>query len=126
MTRSPSDWGSTGTRSTKLFGARTRSSGSSSTMAERVFELFDDFAAAWARGERPSLDYYLEQAGGEADALARLVDEYVSRAPAPPPREDAVEVLDAFLAREPGLVALRARRGVRVDDVVDALVDSLS
>lgn len=95
-------------------------------MAERAFELFDEFAAAWARGERPSLDDYLEQAGPEAELLARLVDEYVSRAPAPPPREDAVELLDAFLEREPGLLALRRRRGLRVDEVVDALVKALA
>lgn len=95
-------------------------------MADRVFELFDEFAAAWARGERPSLDDYLEQAGPEAELLARLVDEYVSRAPAPPPRTDAVELLDAFLEREPGLLTLRRRRGLRVDEVVDALAKVLT
>ena len=93
---------------------------------DRVFELFDEFAAAYARGERPSLDDYLARAGEDAGELARLADAWLERAPAPPAREDSVELLDAFLAGEPGLVALRARRGLRVDDVVDALLGKLS
>ena len=94
-------------------------------MRSRAFELFDDFAAAWARGDRPSLDEYLDQAGPEAGQLARLVQEYVARAPVPEPSADAVERLDAFLEREPGLLVLRRRRGVRVDEVVAALVRAL-
>ena len=93
---------------------------------DRVFELFDEFAAAYARGERPSLDDYLARAGDDAGELARLADRWLERAPAPPAREGSVELLDAFLAREPGLVALRARKGLRVDDVVDALLGKLS
>lgn len=92
----------------------------------RVFELFDQFAAEWARGEHPSLDEYINRAGHEGPNLARLVEEYVSRAPVPPPREDAVELLDAFLEREPGLLALRRRRGLRVDEVVDVLAKRLA
>ena len=92
----------------------------------RVFELFDEFAAAWARGDHPSLDDYLGRAGPEAPTLARLVEEYVSRAPAPSPRAGAVELLDAFLEPEPGLLVLRRRRGLRVDEVVDALAKRLA
>jgi hypothetical protein len=91
----------------------------------RVFELFDEFAAAWARGEHPSLDDYIQRAGYEGPKLARLVEEYVSRTPVPPPREDAVELLETFLEREPGLLVLRRRRGLRVDEVVDVLANRL-
>jgi hypothetical protein len=94
-------------------------------MPDRVFELFDEFAAAWARGDRPSLDDYLEQAGTEAGQLARLVEEHVARGPVPEPSADGVERLEAFLEREPGLLVLRRRRGVRVDEVVAALVKTL-
>src|SRR5215211_1559443 len=125
MSRSRRSSSSTGTPSTRLSGEPTRNFGDSWTMHNRAYELFDDFAAAWARGERPSLDDYLERAGPESEQLARLVEEYVVRAPVPQPASDAVELLEAFLEREPGLLVLRRRRGVRVDDVVNALVKSL-
>src|SRR5439155_25355177 len=37
--------------------------------------------------------------------------------------ESSVTVVEAWSAGEPPLVALRSGRGVRVDDVVDAIVD---
>ena len=92
----------------------------------QVRQLFDEFAAAWARGEHPPLDDYINRAGHEGPKLARLVEEYVSRAPVPPPREDSVELLEAFLEREPGLLVLRRRRGLRVDEVVDILTKRLA
>jgi cell division protein FtsB len=41
-------------------------------LPEHAFELFDEYAAAYARGERPDAGAYLERAGAEADELARL------------------------------------------------------
>ena len=94
-------------------------------MSERLFELFDEYAAAYARGERPSADDYLARAGAERSQLAALLDEYLRRAPVQPPNEDDRRYLGLLLAEEPPLLALRVERGLRVDDVVAALIDRL-
>lgn len=94
-------------------------------MPEGVFDLFDEYAAAYARGERPQARAYLERAGEGADELARLLEVFVQAAPVPPPDEDTVALVGAWLEGQPPLVELRARRGVRVEDVVEALVSGL-
>src|ERR687895_755334 len=62
-------------------------------MADDVATLFDDYAARFARGERP-------------DARARAA-------------------AAAWVEGEPPLLALRTRRGLRREEVVDALVRAL-
>lgn len=94
-------------------------------MSDRVGELFARYADAYASGERPQAREYLAEAGGDADELAALIERFLVHAPARPPSAESVELLDAFLAEEPPLVALRAARGVRVDDVVAGLVSGL-
>ena len=86
-----------------------------------VDRLFDELAAAYVRGERPDLPAYLARAGDDADELARLVDAFLRTIPPPEPSEDDVAVMRARLEGEPGLLALRKRRGRKVDDVVDDL-----
>jgi hypothetical protein len=90
-----------------------------------VFELFDEYAAAYARGERPSAEAFLERAGDERGQLARLLEEFLRRTPAPPPTEDDVRHLSLLLAEEPPLIALRVERGMRVDEVVSGLIERL-
>ena len=87
--------------------------------------LFDELAAASVRGARPDLPAYLARAGDEADELARLVDAFLRTVPPPEPSEDDVAVMRARLGGEPGLLALRKRRGRKVDDVVDELASRL-
>jgi len=94
-------------------------------VAESVFELFDEYAAAYARGERPRAHVYLERAGEGADELARLLEGYVQAALVPAPDEDTIALVGAWLEGQPPLVELRARRGLRVEDVVEALVKGL-
>ena len=94
-------------------------------MAEDVTRLFDDYAARFARGERPDVRVYLAHAGDGAEELGRLIDGYLSRAPAPPPDEDAVALAAAWVAGEPPLRQLRARRNLEPDAVVDGLVRAL-
>ena len=86
-----------------------------------VDRLFDELAAAYVRGERPDLPAYLARAGDDADELARLVDAFLRTVPPPEPSEDDVAVMRARLEGQPGLLALRKRRGRRVDEVVDDL-----
>jgi len=64
-----------------------------------VADLFDDWAAALARGEQPDPLAFIRAAGDRGDELAR-----------------------AWIAGEAPLVRLRVRQGLRHDDVVDAVM----
>ena len=90
-----------------------------------VFDLFDEYAAAYARGARPSAEDYLNRAGPDRAELALLLEAFVARAPAHAPSEDDVRLVGLMLAEEPPLLALRVERGLRVDDVVGALIERL-
>jgi hypothetical protein len=87
-----------------------------------LFELFDDYAAAYARGERPQAREYLERAGPLADALARLIDHFLQGSPAAEPDEETMTIVGALVEGHPPLLELRVQRGLRREQVVDALV----
>jgi hypothetical protein len=87
-------------------------------------ELFEEYAGRFAGGERPDLREYLARAGEGQDELARLVDSFLQWAEPPEPEEDAVAVAQAWIEGEAPLVALRTRRGLRRDAVVDFLVET--
>jgi len=91
-------------------------------VAERADELFDEYAAAYARGERPQASEFLARASGQADALGSMIDAFLARAPVPAPDEQAVELFEAWRAGESSLLRLRTARGVTFDAVVAALV----
>jgi hypothetical protein len=91
-------------------------------VAERVEELFGEYAAAYSRGERPQAREFLARAGEQVDELADLIDSFLVRAPAPVPDTQTVELFEAWQAGEPPLRRLRTARGVTVDAVVSALV----
>jgi hypothetical protein len=88
-----------------------------------VSRLFDDWAASLARGEQPDPQEYLERAGGEAAELERMMDAFLVAAPRREPDADAVAAMRAWADYESPLAALRAARGVRRDDVVDAVME---
>lgn len=94
-------------------------------MAEDVAGLFEEFAARYVAGERPDAVEYLDRAGDRADELARVLGAFVERAPAPEPDEETAAVVGAWIAGEAPLVHLRARRGVRREQVVSAVMDAL-
>jgi hypothetical protein len=91
-----------------------------------VFELFDDYAAAHARGAHPRACEYLDQAGPQADELARLIDEYLRRAPASEPSDEARAFAAALVDGGTPLRELRIARGLRRAQVVAALMQLLS
>jgi hypothetical protein len=91
-------------------------------MPEEVDVVFDEFVAAWARGERPDPGDYLARVGDAAPRLARRIDRYLIEAPVTEPEPSTVAAVAAWLSGEPTLTTLRARRGRRVEDVVAAIV----
>jgi hypothetical protein len=93
---------------------------------ESVAALFDEYVAAYARGERPEAAEYLRRAGAHADALAALLDGFLAAAPVPAPTAEAVELFEAWEQGQTPLLALRTARGVTRDSVVDATVSALS
>src|SRR6266545_2227918 len=111
-------------RSTRRSTTRMRS-WRRSCVAERVEELFGEYAAAYARGERPQAREFLARAGGHVEELAHLIDAFLARAPTPAPDEQAVQLFEAWQAGESPLLRLRTARGVTRDAVVAALVKTL-
>lgn len=94
-------------------------------MSDLVFELFDEFAIRHARGEHPDPVEYLDRAGDQEAELADLLDVFLEWAPTRTADPSALLMMNAWLAGEPPLVALRVDRGVRVDDVVEELAEQL-
>jgi hypothetical protein len=91
-------------------------------VADLVIQLFEEYAARFAGGERPDLRSFLDRAGDEREEVATLVDAFLLWAEPPEPDEDALVVAQAWLEGEAPLVALRVRRGIRRDDMVDGIV----
>jgi len=90
-----------------------------------VARLFDEYAAAWARGERPDAREYLARAGeGEAE-LRELLDRFLTASLPAEPTEDEVAAMQAWAAGQPPLLELRVRRGLTRASVVEALVGRL-
>jgi hypothetical protein len=90
-------------------------------VSELARELFAEFADAYARGERPDAQAFLERAGEEGDELVRLIERFLQGVPAPSAAPQDVALLAAWLRAEPPLLELRRRQGLRVDEVVDRL-----
>ena len=94
-------------------------------MAEDALALFDEFAARWARGERPDAREYLARAGAQADELAPLLERVAAASPPPEPSEEMVALIRAWRGGQPPLLELRRRRRLTRAAVVDALVAAL-
>src|SRR2546429_9232827 len=90
-----------------------------------LFELFDEYAAAYARGERPQAREYLAQAGSQADELAGLIDEVLQRSPAAEPGEETVTIVGALGGGHPPPLGVRGPRGRRPGQVVEPPVPVL-
>jgi hypothetical protein len=95
-------------------------------MPERIDELFAEYAAAYARGERPAAEDYLARAGKGADELARLMDSVLRSAPAPRADTGTEAHYEAWRAHDSPLQRARVSKGIRRDAVVDAIVARFS
>jgi hypothetical protein len=94
-------------------------------MSEPVHVLFDEFAAAFARGDRPEVLGYLGRAGEGAGELAALIDAYLVVAVPPPPSEAARRRVRAIVP-QPTLLDLRKKAGVKPDRLVDEILAAFS
>ncbi len=94
-------------------------------MPSAVDELFADYAAALARGERPRAADYVDRAGVEADELATMIERFLQAAPRPVATAEESALLAGWLQNEPPLLALRVRRGLKRAAVVDLLLGLL-
>jgi hypothetical protein len=91
----------------------------------RADELFADYAAALARGDRPHARDYLDRAGTEADTLRTMIDRFLQTAPRPAATAEESVLLAAWLQHEPPLLELRRRQGLKRATVVDSLLTRL-
>jgi hypothetical protein len=87
-----------------------------------INQLFDEWAARYARGESPDPLAYLERAGAHADDLARLMDGFLQLAPRNAPSDETLLLARAWVSGASPLVELRVSRGVRREQVVDAVM----
>ncbi len=89
----------------------------------KVNQLFDEWAASFVRGENPDALSYLELAGAHADELAALMDGFLQFAPRGTPTDETLLLARAWVRGASPLVELRASRGVRRDQIVDAVME---
>jgi hypothetical protein len=87
-----------------------------------VSQLFEEWAAHVAREERPDPAEYIDRAGPQGEELARMMDRFLRASRPPQPEEQTVDLVRAWAADQPLLVALRARQGVKRESVVDAVM----
>ena len=90
--------------------------------ADLVSRLFDEWAASYARGERPDPREYLTRAGADADELGCLMESWLLASPRAEPDDESVALARAWVSGASPLVELRARHGVKRNEVVDAVV----
>src|SRR5262249_2386562 len=88
-------------------------------VADRIMTLFEEYAGRYAAGERPDLREYLDRAGDGRDELARLASGFLQWADAPEPDDEAVAITQAWIDGEAPLVALRVRRGIRREEIIE-------
>jgi hypothetical protein len=93
-----------------------------SALADDLFTLFDEYAVRWARGEAPDAREYLARAGPASGELAELLERFLASVPPGEPNPDLTAAFSAWAAGEPPLLELRVRRGVRRDEIVEAIV----
>ena len=88
-----------------------------------VDQLFDEWAASYGRGENPDPLPYLERAGSHADDLSEAHGRLSPAAPRNEPTEETLVLARAWVSGASPLVELRASRGVRREEVLEAVMN---
>jgi len=86
-------------------------------------QLLDEFVGRWARDEPLAVDELLVRAGPQSDELAVLIDRFLERAPRREPTPDALAFVRSL--DDPPLLRARQARGLKLDDLAAALVETL-
>ena len=84
-------------------------------------QLFDEWAASYARGERPDPRLFLARAGDRRDELSALMERFLQAAPRPQPTDEDVELVQAWMRGDSPLAEIRSRRGITRDQIVTAI-----
>ena len=90
-------------------------------MSVELATLLDELARRHARGEPLDVEGLLAQAGDRSDELAPMIETFLVRAPRRVASAQAlayVRTLD-----DPPILRARVAKALRVDDVVDAIVE---
>jgi hypothetical protein len=88
----------------------------------RAADLFQEYADAFARGEVPRARDYLDRADEEdRDRLAGLLDRFMASTPVRAAALDDLGLVEAWTTGESPLVALRVRRGLKRETIVESL-----
>jgi hypothetical protein len=84
--------------------------------------LLDELARRHARGESLDVEATLARAGTRADELAPMIEAFLARAP----RREASASSLAFVRSldDPPMIRARVAKALKVDDVVDAIVEA--
>ena len=85
--------------------------------------LLDELARRHARGEPLDVEGTLLKAGDRADELAPLIEAFLERAPRRAPSAEALAYVRSL--DDPPMLRARVAKALRVDDVVDAIVDGV-
>jgi hypothetical protein len=91
-----------------------------------ISQLFDEWAASYARGERPDPQKYLQRSGPHREQLSLLMEQYLQAAPRPAPTDEDVELVEAWIRGDSPLAELRSRRGISRAQIVGAIVERFS
>jgi hypothetical protein len=91
-----------------------------------ISQLFDEWAASYARGERPDPRNYLRRSGPHREQLSLLMEQYLQAAPRPAPTDEDVELVEAWVRGDSPLAELRSRRGISRAQIVAAIVERFS
>src|SRR4051812_18057836 len=91
-------------------------------MRNVVAQLFEEYLASFRSGGQPDVREYLDRAGPDREELSRLIGGFLRWAEPPEPDDDAVALAQAWIEGEAPLVVLRVRRGLKREQVVDALI----
>jgi hypothetical protein len=91
-------------------------------MTVELETLLDELVRRHARGEPLDVEGTLARAGDRADELAPLIEAFLARAPRRPPAPDALAFVRSL--DEPPMLRARVGKALRIDDVVDAIVEA--
>ncbi len=91
-------------------------------MSTELETLLDELARRHARGEPLDVELLLTRAGDRADELARMIETFLARAARSVPSDASLAFVRSL--DEPPILRARVARKLRVDDLVDAIVEA--